>query len=60
MGEGDFSECFVTNCRAESTEKNAEAVVNMAVMRKGVESEFFSEVPAGKYKEGDTWKGNGL
>lgn len=42
------------------TEKNAEAVVNMAVMRmvrRGVESEFFSEVPAGKYKEGDTWKG---
>jgi hypothetical protein len=27
------------------TEKNAEAIVNMAVMRRGVEEEFFDAVP---------------
>jgi hypothetical protein len=43
---------------AESlTEKNAEAVVSMAVMRRGVDEEFFGTAPHGKYKEGDKWKG---
>ena len=37
------------------TERNAEAVVKMAVMRRGVEEEFYTEVPAGKYKDGDTY-----
>lgn len=39
------------------SERNAEAIVMMAVGRRGVEEEFFSEVPHGKYKEGDTWAG---
>lgn len=34
---------------------NAEAIVAMAVMRRGVDEEFYKEVPAGKYKEGDTY-----
>lgn len=38
------------------SERNAEAIVMMAVGRRGVEEEFFSEVPHGKYKEGDTWE----
>ena len=38
------------------TERNAEAVLKMAVMRRGLDEEFFAEVPAGKYKEGDLWK----
>lgn len=38
-------------------EQNAEAVIRMAVMRRGVEEEFFSKAPAGKYKDGDKWKG---
>jgi len=25
--------------------------------RRGVDEEFFAEVPAGKYKEGDKWEG---
>lgn len=29
------------------TERNAEAIVSMAVMRRGVEEEFFKTVPAG-------------
>ena len=40
----------------DKTERNAEAIVNMAVMRRGVEEEFFTEVRAGTYKEGDKWK----
>lgn len=39
------------------TKRNAEAIVSMAVMRRGVEEEFFAEVEAGIYKEGDIWKG---
>ena len=30
------------------TERNAEAIVNMAVMRRGVEEEFFKTVLVGK------------
>jgi hypothetical protein len=36
---------------------NAEAIVKMAVMRRGVNDEFFCEVPAGLYKEGERWEG---
>ena len=41
----------------KKTLKNAEAIVTMAVMRRGVKEEFFAEVKAGAYKEGDIWKG---
>jgi hypothetical protein len=37
------------------TEKNAEAVVQMAVYRRGVENSFYAVVEAGKYKIGDTY-----
>lgn len=37
------------------TERNAEAIVSMAVARRGVTTEFYSEVPAGKFKEGDLY-----
>lgn len=40
------------------TERNAEAIENMAVMRRGVDEEFFVTVPHGKYKEGDEWDEN--
>lgn len=39
------------------SERNAEAIAMMAVGRRGVEDEFFSEVPHRKYKEGDKWNG---
>ncbi len=35
------------------TERNAEAIVNMAVMRRGTSEEFFTEVPAGSCQNGD-------
>lgn len=39
------------------TLKNAEAIVKMAVVRRGVDEEFFAEVKAGMYTEGDKWNG---
>lgn len=39
----------------DKTERNADAIVMMAVSRRGVEDEFFTEVPAGQYKDGDTY-----
>ncbi len=39
----------------KKTAKNAEAIVMMAVGRRGVEEEFFAEVPDGRYREGDQY-----
>lgn len=39
------------------TKPNAEAYVAMAVMRRGVEVEFYSGVPVGAYVDGDKWDG---
>lgn len=36
---------------------NAEAFVSMAVVRRGVDKEFFAPRPAGSYKEGDKYAG---
>lgn len=38
------------------TKDNAEAISMMAVMRQGCDTEFYTEVPTGTYKEGDTYK----
>jgi hypothetical protein len=35
------------------TEKNAEAIVQMAVMRRGVENHFFTTCHTGQYCDGD-------
>lgn len=35
------------------TERNAEAIVMMAVGRRGVDEEYFDTVEHGKYKDGD-------
>ena len=40
----------------DKTLRNAEAIVQMAVMRRGCEEEFFVETPAGAHQEGDLWK----
>ena len=39
------------------TEANATAIETMAVMRRGVEEEFFATVGHGAYKNGDEWTG---
>lgn len=41
---------------ANKTRENAEAIVSMAVARRGVEEEFFTIVPSGTYKNGDRWQ----
>lgn len=38
---------------SNKTEANAEAIVNMAIMRRGVEAHFFTTCPTGKYQDGD-------
>ena len=37
------------------TERNADAIERMAVIRLGCDEEFFTTTPAGRYKEGDEW-----
>lgn len=39
------------------TAENADAYVKMAVMRRGVDKEFFAAPPAGLYQDGDAWEG---
>ena len=41
----------------QTTKRNAEAIVNMAVIRRGINEEFFAEVVHGLYLEGEVWKG---
>ncbi len=36
---------------------NAEAIVMMAIARRGLEEELFSEVVSGTYNDGDKWEG---
>jgi hypothetical protein len=40
------------------TERNAEAVIKLAVMRRGGATEFYKAVTAGSYFEGECWLGN--
>jgi len=37
--------------------REAEAIVTMAVIRRGIDQEFFVEVAAGSYQEGERWVG---
>lgn len=39
----------------KKTEAAAEGIVKMAVMRRGVDEQFYAEVPTGKFKVGDTY-----
>jgi hypothetical protein len=39
------------------SERNAEAIENMAIMRRGVEEEFFDIVKHNTYKDGDKRRG---
>lgn len=43
----------------DMTERNAEAYINMAVFRRGVEHSFFTTAPAGTYRDGDEFKQKG-
>jgi hypothetical protein len=37
--------------------ESAEAIMKMAIMRRGVETEFYSVVTSGSYQEGQKWRG---
>lgn len=37
------------------TQKNGDAVINMAVARRGCDDYFYASFPPGKYHEGDEW-----
>ena len=38
------------------SERNAEAIIDMVVLRRGVEAEFYTTAEAGKYHDGDALK----
>ena len=38
------------------SERNAEAIVDMAVIRRGVDGCFYITVPSGKYRNDDTYE----
>lgn len=42
----------------DKTEPNAEALVQNAVLRRGVDTHFFAVTTAGKYSDGDKWEGS--
>ena len=42
----------------ERSMSSAEAVINMAVYRRGVDTEFYVTVPNGTYREGERWIGH--
>jgi hypothetical protein len=39
----------------QASKPDAEAIVTMAVMRRGCDTEFFTSVPQGTYQDGDQW-----
>lgn len=40
---------------ADKTDRNAAAIIDMAVARRGVDEEFFTTAETGKYKDGDQY-----
>lgn len=42
---------------SSETGRNAEAIIRMAVMRRGVDEEFYVDVPAGSYRVGEAYQG---
>ena len=48
---------MIAECK---TGANAEAIETMAVIRRGVEEEFFSVISHGEYKDGDKWRGRAV
>lgn len=63
--DGHFYDALAVNIETKKvrifgekkTLPNAEAISAMAVMRRGCDEEFYTEVPHGQYKEGDIYEG---
>lgn len=43
----------------DKSEESAEAIIKMAIMRRGVDTEFYAAVQAGSYSDGDEYKSDG-
>lgn len=50
----NINTCKVRVLKTSLSLKNAEAFNRIAVYRRGVDEEFFVEVPAGSFNDGDT------
>ena len=53
----DLKTNLVTIMATDKEGPDAVAVERMAVMRRGVDKQFFSCTPRGLYRDGDKWKG---
>lgn len=51
----NFATKAVTLMATNKSERNAEAIIDMAVMRRGIEEGYFTLAPAGRFKDGDTY-----
>ena len=51
-----IADSTVRSLATSKTARDAEAIEVMAVMRRGVETEFYVTVESGKYKDGDRWR----
>lgn len=40
----------------DKSEDDAEAIIDMAVIRRGVEEHYYTFAAAGQYQDGDTWR----
>lgn len=54
----DLESSDVRVLTVDRTYSDADVFVRMAVMRRGVDEEFFAAVPTGRYRDGDKWKVN--
>jgi len=55
--EIDMKTNLVEIMAENKTERNAEAIEKMAVMRRGCEKAYFASVAHGLYKNGEKWTG---
>lgn len=45
----------VTIMATNKSERNADAIIDMAVMRRGIEEGYYTTTPAGRFQDGDTF-----
>ena len=52
----DLGSCRVRLIAENKTKDNADAIMGMAVINRGVDIEFFAVVEHGTYAKGDKWR----
>ncbi len=53
--EVNFTTKAVRVIATNKSARNADAIVNMAVMRRGIEEGYYTTTPAGRFQDGDTF-----